>query len=58
MILSKTYQMLEHIIIESESQPAMNDDVYDMFGCDEVLKQTQIEGLATLTAYVNGAVKS
>lgn len=50
--------MLEHIIIESESQPAKNDDVYDMFGCDEVLKQTQIEGLATLTAYVNGAVKS
>jgi hypothetical protein len=30
--------MLEHIVIENEVLPAKSDDMYDMFGCDEVLK--------------------
>lgn len=49
--------MLDHVTLQEESQ-AEEPTQYEMSSCDQVHQSTQIDGLATLTAYKNGAVKA
>lgn len=59
MLLAKTYQMLDNVTFrDNESRPEDQTTQYDISSCNEVHQSTQIEGLATLTAYKNGAVKA